>query len=565
MASPDRPASAFGGRFRNPLSRLLSRRTTRRPTDRTGDRTNGRATGQAGLAVASVAALAVLATGCGSGGDSAAKPAGAAAEKPLTIYNSYSIAGLDPVGTGTNWLFDWGVAENLMEAGEDGVVRPWLAQSVTQGSPTEWRITLRPGMTFQNGRPVDAEAVNRALTRQIARSKAVRTYLAEGSTVRTTGPLDLVLTTPAPNAAVPAALAARDTSLQIYDTEAVEAAGGYSAKIVNAGAFTGPYAVTAWTPDLLKLARYDKYWAGRPKLPSVTVKVVPDEQARIAGVQSGEAQLAFYPSPDAALTLAGRTDSVLRTSPKALQALLIDMNLTAAPFDDARVRRAFARAIDYRELGEDVAKGSFATATGLYPEGYPYAAATQHTDFAEANRLLDEAGWAKGKDGVRGKDGKRLTVRFVTQAQGPETNALAVVIKSEVAKAGFDLQIVNAEDSARTKADLGAWEASIGLNGSLSGTADPIQPFRARWTTGGSANAQKLSDPRVDALGDRLLTTTDQAAREQLLREGQAILSDREAYVIAATYKQFAVVAGGDWTGYQVSNVRRHLRFDTAP
>ncbi|WP_436771075.1 ABC transporter substrate-binding protein [Yinghuangia sp. YIM S09857] len=544
MASPDRPASAFGGRVRRRMS-AAARRTR--------------------LAAASAAALAVLATGCGGGDDPAAKPPGGAAEKPLTIYNSYPIAGLDPVGTGTNWLFDWGVAENLMEAGEDGVVRPWLAQSVVQTSPTEWRITLRPGLTFQNGKPVDAAAVDAALTRQIAKSKAVRTYLAEGTAVRATGPLDLVLTTPAPNAAVPAALAARDTSLQIYDTEAVEAAGGNSAKIVNSGAFTGPYAITSWSPDLLGLTRYDKYWAGRPKLPAVTVKVVPDEQARIAGVQSGEAQLAFYPSPDAGLTLAGRTDAALKTSPKALQALLIDMNLTAAPFDDARVRRAFARAIDYRELGEDVAEGSFATATGLYPEGYPYAVPTQRTDIVEANRLLDEAGWLKGGDGIRSRDGKRLTVRFVTQAQGPETNALAVVIKSQVAKAGFDLRIVNAEDSARTKSDLGAWEASIGLNGSLSGTADPIQPFRARWTTGGSANAQKVADPRVDALGDRLLTTADQSAREQLLRDGQAILSEQEAYVVAATYKQFAVVAGGDWTAYEVSNVRRHLRFDTAP
>lgn len=511
-------------------------------------------------------ALTLVTAACGTGGgDAADRPPGASAEKPLTIYNSYTIAGLDPTGTGTNWLFDWGVAENLLEAGEDGQIRPWLASSVTQASPTEWHITLRPGLTFQNGRPVDADAVHRALTRQLAGSKAVRTYLADGTTVRVTGPLDLALTTPAPNAAVPAAIAARDTSLQIYDTEAVEAAGGDSAKIVDSGAFTGPYAITAWSPDLLRLARYDNYWAGRPKLPSVTVKVVPDEQARISGVESGEAQLAFYPSPDAALTLAGRKDVVLKTSPKALQALLIDMNLTAAPFDDTRVRRAFARAIDYRELGEDVAPGSFVTAKSLYPDGYPYAADTQRTDLAEANRLLDEAGWHKGGDGVRTRDGKRLTIRFVTQAQGPETNALAVVVKAEVAKAGFDLQIVNAEDSARTKADMGAWEASIGLNGSLSGTADPIQPFRARWTTGGSANAQKLSDPRIDAIGDQLLTTPDENARTQLLRDAQAILSDEQAYVIAATYKNFSVVAGGDWTGYEASNVRRHLRYDTAP
>jgi ABC-type transport system substrate-binding protein len=349
---------------------------------------------------------------------------------------------------------------------------------------------LRTNLTFQNGKPLDATAAVAALNRQVAKAKATRVYLEEGSVFTAVDDLHLTLTTPKPNAMVPAALASRDNAFQVYDVAAIEAAAGDSTKIVGQGAFTGPYAITAWTPENLETARYDGYWAGRPALANVTVKVVADEQARIAGVQSGQADLAFYPSPDAKLALHGSSDATFLASEQALQALLIDMNLSAAPFNDVAVRQAFARSIDYAALADQVANGVFDVATGLYPASMPYAVANQSTDVPAAQALLDQAGWTTGADGIRSKDGSRLVVRFVTQAQGPETLALATAMQAQVKKAGFDLQINNAEDSAAVKKDMSAWDASIGLNGSLSGTADPLQPFLSRWTTGGSANAQ---------------------------------------------------------------------------
>ena len=506
--------------------------------------------------------LALALTGCATGTPPATSTAPV---DRLTIFNSYKIASLDPSESGTNWLFDWGIAENLLQVDEQGVIQPWLAASVTRTDDTHWTIALRPNLTFQNGKPLDATAAVAALNRQVAKAKATRVYLEEGSVFTAVDDLHLTRTTPKPNAMVPAALASRDNAFQVYDVAAIEAAAGDSTKIVGQGAFTGPYAITAWTPENLETARYDGYWAGRPALANVTVKVVADEQARIAGVQSGQADLAFYPSPDAKLALHGSSDATFLASEQALQALLIDMNLSAAPFNDVAVRQAFARSIDYAALADQVANGVFDVATGLYPASMPYAVANQSTDVPAAQALLDQAGWTTGADGIRSKDGSRLVVRFVTQAQGPETLALATAMQAQVKKAGFDLQINNAEDSAAVKKDMSAWDASIGLNGSLSGTADPLQPFLSRWTTGGSANAQGLSDPAVDALGAQLKVTFDESARNDLLKEAQHIIADEKAYVIAATYKRFLVIASPTWKDYRVSNVRAHLRWNTAP
>jgi ABC-type transport system substrate-binding protein len=157
-----------------------------------------------------------------------------------------------------------GIAENLLQVDEQGVIQPWLAASVTRTDDTHWTIALRPNLTFQNGKPLDATAAVAALNRQVAKAKATRVYLEEGSVFTAVDDLHLTLTTPKPNAMVPAALASRDNAFQVYDVAAIEAAAGDSTKIVGQGAFTGPYAITAWTPENLETARYDGYWAGRP-------------------------------------------------------------------------------------------------------------------------------------------------------------------------------------------------------------------------------------------------------------------------------------------------------------
>lgn len=504
-------------------------------------------------------AVALTVTGCSSG---ASGKTGGVTDDHLTIYNSYKIAGLDPAATGTNWLFDWGVAENLLQVEEDGTISPWLAENVTRRDDLTWGIELRDGQTFQNGKPVTAQSVAAALNRQIEKSKAARVYLESGTRADVEGDA-VVLRTPRPNAMVPAALAARDNSLQIYDVDAIDAAGGDSAKIVGSGAYTGPYAITQWSPTDLELARYEKYWAGTPALSGISVDVVPDEQARIAGVESGEADMAFYPSTGARLALDGRQGIAVKNSPKALQSLLIEMNLKDGVFTDIDVRKAFTRAIDYTGIADNIGNGSFAAAQGLYPEDLPFAVANQKFDLTAANATLDKAGWVVGSDGIRTKNGQRLTVRFVTQAQGPETTDVAIGIQDQVAKAGFELKIDVAEDSAAVKENPAAWDSSIALSGSLSGTADPIQPFLVRWTTGGSSNAQGLSNPEIDAIGEKLRSTFDEGERNALLERAQQILVEEQAYVVAGTFKYFTVVTSDEWSGYDVSNVRRHIRHDT--
>jgi len=103
----------------------------------------------------------------------AAAPAPVAEPAPLRIVTSFQIDSLDPVEDGF-WMPEFGVAEMLMQFREDGQFHPWLLESLENTDDLTWKMTLRAGLTFQNGNPVDAAAVLACITRQMALSGVAR-------------------------------------------------------------------------------------------------------------------------------------------------------------------------------------------------------------------------------------------------------------------------------------------------------------------------------------------------------------------------------------------------------
>lgn len=512
-----------------------------------------------------LACLAALAVGAasfgGGGGQTAATSPGATTSDVLRIVNAYSIANLDPAQPGTVWMWDFGAAESTLAVGEDGRLEPWLATSVERLDDLTWQVQLRDDVTFHNGRPMDAEAYAAAIERQIELS-ADAVGLA-GATLAVDGPSTVTITTPAPNAHVPALLAERGAFV-VYDVEAVEAAAGDADALTDAGFYTGPYAIVEWDPENLVLVRNVDYWGGSPPLGGVEATVVPDEQARVLAVQSGEADIALYPPIESETVLAGRDDAFFRASERALQSVMMPLNVQRPPFDETDVRRAWSHALDYDVLGTTVTRGIFDVAHGLYPREMSYAVENQRFDLAEANRLLDAAGWEVGADGIRERDGQQLDVVLVALAQAPETQTLAVAIQDQARQAGFAVEIVTAEDQNTSTEDPDGWDTSLQLSGTLSATGQPIEAFGRYFSSDGDRNRGGIDDRRLDAIVPRLFAADDDES-DRLLREAQAIIVAEQAYVLVPAFKRFLAVVGPDYEGYVVSNVRRHVTMETAP
>ncbi|MGO4427047.1 ABC transporter substrate-binding protein, partial [Streptomyces sp. MCAF7] len=190
----------------------------------------------------------------------------------------------EPFAPAANWALETddsfvlskaGCLETLVKYQTGGAIKPMLATSWNQTDPATWDFTLRQGVTFQDGTPLDAKAVAGALKHALAAKTPAPGFSPEtiagvtavgGSTVR--------ITTPAPDALLPYRLAAPNTGIL-----APKAYTGSSTD--PQGTCTGPFRITKEIPQqAIQLKRNPKYWNGPVKLASAEVRFIADGAKR---------------------------------------------------------------------------------------------------------------------------------------------------------------------------------------------------------------------------------------------------------------------------------------------
>lgn len=512
------------------------------------------------IVTAAATALFLASAACGGAPatDTAPGPA-----SPLRILNSFKATAIDPAKAGAQWCWEFGYCEHPMRLGAAGELEPWLLERLDQVDPLTWRLTLREGITFQNGKPLDAAAFGLSMQRQIDEFGAAKAILP-GAKAEVTGPREVTLRTTAPVAIVPQLLAER-TIFPIYDVAAVTAAG---ANLAGAGIFTAPYAVTELNDQHLALSAYPGHWAGRPALPGIDVRFVTDEQARLLALQNGEADVVLYPPSGVQDILAGRDDILLRRQAVAQETLRLAPDVGQGLTSELAVRRAVALGVDYRALAQDVMGGLYDTAMGMFPAGLPYSVPTQRTDPAEAARVLDAAGWVPGPDGVRSRGGQPLKLTLLTYPQQPDTATMAVAIQAQLAPIGIGIEIRQVDDVNATVSDPPRWDLVLIFNSTYSFfSGDPVTPLQ-RYSYSTSKDNQGrygIADPELDAVIDGLQRTFDPAERNRLLERAQQIVMVDKHYLMIAGLKPFPILVNRAYMGLEVPADRRLITYRTAP
>ena len=481
---------------------------------------------------------------------------------PLRIVTSFDIESMNPAEDGF-WMQEFGVAELLMKFEADGTNQPWLLESLTARDELTWVGTLRHGLTFQNGKPVDADAVLAAINLQLAISDSAKGAVPEGTIFEKTGNLEITITTAAPWPELPGVLSNESVFL-IYDAAAVEAAGEDWAKLVGAGIYTGPYQVTALTGDRMETERFDAYWQGMPALPGVDVSFVSDANARILAVQNDEADIALYP-PIAAKPVVDASPGIhFNFGTPSTGGFMGFMNITEAPFDDVKVRQALLKAVDYDQIANVVFGGVLEQATGIYNKSFPWALENYETDTAAAAMLLDEAGWLLDGD-VRRKDGEALTLNLIIYPQQPDLVPLSAAVQAQLQALGITMTIQSVDDvySALTGGEVD-WDLAVSSEGTVSwGVTSPF--FNRYLTTGGQRNFAGYSNAEVQDLIAELKVTVDTDRRDAILQRIQDILVTEDPYVFAFNIHKGRVVVNDDYAGYQPGFALYHVSWQTAP
>lgn len=311
---------------------------------------------------------------------------------------------------------------------------------------------------------------------------------------------------------------------------------------------TGPFRFDSYTPDeeIVLVENEDYFEDGLPLLDEVVMRVIPDDGNQVIALEAGEVDWLWgVPGPDLE-RLAGddrfTTLSTLVNPGGANCITTLSFNLDNPILADVEVRRAIAYGLDRQAFLDRVAFGQGNVATAPISSGIPsgYADGLDLPDFdpAEAERLLDEAGWVRDGDGIRTAsgvdgvdDGTPLAIGvhlFPTFAQYGE------LMKSLLLEIGVDVQ-VNALERA-TMVDEVFTQRAFDTNViSYCNGTDPEVGVRRMYLSSNIApipfsNSSAYRNETVDALFDEARNTVDPDARAEVYRELQEILVEELPY-----------------------------------
>jgi peptide/nickel transport system substrate-binding protein len=294
--------------------------------------------------------------------------------------------------------------------------------------------------------------------------------------------------------------------------------------VLTQGIGTGPYKLVEFVPnDRVVYTRNGDFWnKDLPYLDEITLKVLPDEQARVAALRSGAIDGATFTS-DVAKTMANdRNLTVLKglyAAHKEIQFILKD---SKNPWSDVRVRQAINHAINRQDIIDKVFGGD-ASFSSIIPPGYgdwPLPEADLKNNYLKfdvdkAKSLLQAAGFGSGFE----MELQSINPpRYITQsAEVVSEHLKAVGIKANVVPLEIGTFAKNNADGSYSGAQLTA----RGMRGDPNGYVTefhPKTPIFATWFQGGF-----LNDELTKTLDDALLTP-DQAKRKQLYTRAQQIL-----------------------------------------
>lgn len=504
------------------------------------------------------ASLGVLTFGgllaaCGGGGGSTVAgtttggagtiPAGAARGGSITWALSADPTYLIPYGatlTETRQATEF-VYESLLQWDRELNIVPALAESYSTPNDRTYEFKLRADVKFQDGTPLRAKDVVYSINKQLdpppPGTPDTLSQVPGIAKVVAVDDLTVRIVMKDPDARLPGYLAWGRYSGIVPD-------GLYESLDPRTEANgTGPFQVVDFRQnDRVSYKRYDGYWNPElPRIDELTLRVLPDEQARLAALRSGDIDGCTV-SADLAETLNSDPDIELLKGPVAAHR---EIQFTIKkgekkPWHDIRVRQAINFAIDRRDIIDRVFVGN-ADLTGVVPPGYGEYPLTQEElestytpfDVDRARSLMEEAGFADG-----------FTVEMQVFTATNDTVKIAQLIQQQLKEIKVELQLRPLEVAVFAKNNgEGNYDMQLttrGMRGDVSGFVsdfDPASPIYQIWFPGWTD-----APPELGKLIKQGFTTLDQAKRVPIYKQIQQIALEQAVHIpIANPYKFQAV------------------------
>ncbi len=396
------------------------------------------------------------------------------------------------------------IFEGLTRIDSRGAVKPALAESWTISDDGKTYVfKLHAGVKFHDGTALDAGDVVFSLNRARARDSvnAQKALFKAIDTVEAVDPLTVKVTLKHP---------AGNFLFNMGWGDAVIVAPESAASNKTRPTGTGPFKLARWVKgDRLELVRNPDYWGKAVKLEKATFKIIADPSAAFASLMAGDVDaFPIYPAPENLAQFAA--DPRFRVVIGSTEGeTILAINNTRKPFDNLKVRRALAHAIDRKAI-IDGAMFGYGTPIGSHfaPHNPAYVdlTGTYPLDLVKAKKLLAEAGYP---------DGFKATIKLPPPSYARRGGE---IIAAQLRKIGVELKIVPLEWAQWLKEVFKATDYDLTIVSHTEPMDIGIYARDKYYFNYHSAAFKKLMD--------QLNLTTDEAARTALLKKAQVMLAN---------------------------------------
>ncbi|MEK7701962.1 MAG: ABC transporter substrate-binding protein [candidate division NC10 bacterium] len=443
------------------------------------------------------------------------------------------------------------MCEKLYEIDESLRISPQLAAgmpTITDGGRTV-TIKLRPGVRFNDGTPMDAEAVRFSLDRHRTLKGSTRaSELAPVEAVEVVDPLTVRLRLKAASSPLLAQLTDR-AGMPVSPT-AVRKLGD---KFGTAPVCVGPWQFAERVPqDRIVVERSSHYFdPAQAKFDKIIFRIIPDDNVRLANLRSGDIDVMHQVSPTDATSIKreGRLE-LSNVTGLGYQGVTINLRnktgKTQPPGDlgtplanDPRVREAFELSIDREALNQVAWDGLFTPGCTPIPTisvFFDKSRKCPSRDLARAKKLLADAGLAQGY------------AFEMTIVNNPRERRVGEVIQQMAREAGFNITLHPSEFASALKDDDDGKHQAFLIG--WSGRVDPDGNIHQAQTCKGSLNQTHACDERIDALLNKAREVSDVDQRRALYREAIDMFTARRN-IIYIYHPNYIVAFPKNLKGYK--------------
>ena len=479
--------------------------------------------------------LLILVAGCAP----AATPAPAQVSAPVsggTLVRAMTTepAIIDPQGapnSGLSLVIPY-LYDTLVVRDTENKVVPLLAESwQTSDDGKTITMKLKSGVTFQDGTPLNAEAVQ--FTFQRFKERGTKSPIYAG--IQQIAGIEAV-------DALTVRFTFKEPAANFWSTITMPYAGILSPesakKVAETGKGyligTGLFSIGEWKAgQSITLKRNPAYnWGApitqnraAPYLDSMVFRVIPDATTQLAALEAGEVDAIFINQPDHRAKL--EKNPSIRLDDAVLNSLIyLGFNCKKAPFDDARVRRALSYAVNKDEIVHVALGGIGVVASQALPPTLPgYDASLKSSELGydpkKAQATLKDAGFAQGADGTWSRNGQTLKGVLLTSNRAPN-DSISALLQSQLKAIGVQMEIQQLDSKAVMDA-TGEGKFELLLWRYDWNDPDALNIYLGTKQIG-STNRVAYSNPDVDKLLAQGAREMDEAKRVKLYVEAQKLI-----------------------------------------